>query len=50
VGVAACRHGHVYQIINCFSGERHAYGIVSFLALLEAGVQPGCFWYDINCR
>jgi hypothetical protein len=50
VAVAACRHGQVCQMLNCFGGERHAYGIVCYLSQLDAGTRLGCFWYDINCR
>jgi hypothetical protein len=50
VGVTACRHGHVYHMLNCFGGERHAYAVVAFKLVLQAGLKMAALWYDINCR
>jgi len=50
VAFAVCRHGHILLLQNCFTGERHGYGIACVHALLVAGVLIHFWWYDINCR
>jgi hypothetical protein len=50
VMVTACRHGQIYLLQNCYSGERHAYAIVAFWLMLVAGLTIQCWFYDINCR
>jgi hypothetical protein len=37
-------------MLNCFEGERHAYAVVAFMLVLQAGLQMLAWWYDINCR
>lgn len=50
VGVAACRHGHVYKLLNLTSGEKHIYAIYVLQAILAAGIAVFLWFYDINCR
>ena len=50
VGMAVCRHGHVYAMINLPSGEKHVYAIYMLQLLLAAGIFMWFWWYDINCR
>lgn len=51
-GVAGifCRHGMVLAMINMFTGEQWSYSTFLMKALLEEGVLPLFWWYDINCR
>lgn len=51
VGLAVCRHGHIFMMINLTSGEKHIYAIyVLQYLLLVAALQILFWWYDINCR
>lgn len=51
VGLAVCRHGHIYVMVNLSSGEKHIYAIyVLQYLLLIAALRVMFWWYDINCR
>ena len=50
VGLAVCRHGAIYKMINLSSGEKHIYAIYVLQTLLSGGLQIMYWWYDINCR
>jgi hypothetical protein len=50
VGLAVCRHGYIYKMINLPSGEKHIFAIYVLQLLLMAGLQILFWWYDINCR
>lgn len=50
VAFAVCRHGHILMLLNCWTGEKHGYGIFCLKELLLAGLGIEFWWYDINCR
>ena len=50
VGAAVCRHGHIFKMINLPTGEKHVYAIYLLKCLVDSGVVPSFWWYDINCK
>lgn len=50
LGVLLCRHGFVGNMLNSFTGERHAYATLFVEHLLRSGIRVQFVWYDINCR
>ena len=50
LGALLCRHGFVGNLLNIFTGERHAYATLFLWQLLQRGIKVDFVWYDINCR
>ena len=43
MGTLVCRHGFLIYLMNCFTGERHSYGVVFMPALMSDFI-----WYALT--
>lgn len=50
IGTLLCFHYDLLLMHNMFEGERWGYGMHVLKTLLEAGIKPLAWVYDINCR
>lgn len=50
MGGCFCSHHFLLCFLDLFTGERWAYSTFTLKWLLENGILPLFWWYDINCR